>query len=89
MEEVGLEVESAGPCFAYVTMHKGERMVGVHMACRTTAPGTRLRLAPEEAVDYRWVSAAEWEEMARAGLTLWDPQDVLRVTTLAATLLSL
>ncbi len=35
MEEVGLRVLTGGPCFAYVTMHKGERTVGVHMACRS------------------------------------------------------
>jgi len=83
MEEVGLRVLTAGPCFAYVTMHKGERTVGVHMACRATGPAPSVRLEPAEAMDHRWVTAEEWVQMAHAGLTPWDPDDVVRVTTLA------
>jgi 8-oxo-dGTP pyrophosphatase MutT (NUDIX family) len=89
MEEVGLPVLTAGPCYAYVIMHKGERTVGVHMACRTTRAAPPLRLDPAEATDHRWVTADEWVEMAHAGLTPWDPGDVVRVTTLAATLLEI
>ncbi len=93
LEEVGLEVGSdlvtAGACFAYLTMHKGERTLGVHMACAARSPHPQVRLAPDEAVEHRWVTATEWEEMARAGLTPWDPADVRRVTTLASTLLDL
>lgn len=89
MEEVGLRVHTAGPCYAYVTMHKGERTVGVHMACRTTVATPAVRLDPAEAADHRWVTAEEWVEMAHAGLTPWDPDDVVRVTTLAGTLLEI
>lgn len=87
-EELDLPVQVAGPCYAYVTMHKGERMVGVTMACR--ADGDRpLRLDPAEAVDWRWVCRAEWLAMAAAGLTPWTPGDIVSATTLAATLLDL
>jgi ADP-ribose pyrophosphatase YjhB (NUDIX family) len=89
MEEVGLHVLTAGPCFAYVTMHKGERTVGVHMACRSAGAAPRLCLDPAEAADHRWVTAREWVEMAHAGLTPWDPADVVRVTTLADALLEI
>ena len=89
MEEVGLHVLTAGPCYAYVTVHKGERTVGVHMACRTQDATPPVRLDPVEATDHRWVTAEEWVEMAHAGLTPWDPDDVTRVTTLAAALLDL
>lgn len=89
MEEVGLQVLTAGPCYAYVTMHKGERTVGVHMACRTAAAAPPVCLDPAEAIDHRWVTAEEWVEMAHAGLTPWDPDDVVRVTTLAGALLEI
>jgi len=89
MEEVGLQVLTAGPCYAYVTMHKGERTVGVHMACRTAGAAPPVCLDLAEAADHRWVTAQEWVEMAHAGLTSWDPDDVVRVTTLAGTLLQI
>lgn len=89
MEEVGLRVQTAGPCYAYVTMHKGERTVGVHMACRTSDAVPSVRLDPTEAIDHRWASTEEWVAMAHAGLTPWDACDVLRVTTLAAALLEI
>lgn len=89
MEEVGLRVYTGGPCYAYVTMHKGERTVGVHMACRTADAVPAVRLEPAEAADYRWVTAEDWVEMAHAGLTPWDAGDVARVTTLAETLLQI
>jgi len=86
-EEVGLEVEVAGPCYAYLTMHKGERTLAVSMACRVAVPAPALTLAPDEAVDARWVTVGEWLEMAGAGITLWTAEDVLRATATAAVLL--
>ncbi|MHB8870580.1 MAG: NUDIX hydrolase [Thermoleophilia bacterium] len=86
-EEVGLEVLVAGPCYAYLTMHKGERTLAVSMACRVAVPVPPLTLAPDEAVDARWVLVGEWLEMAGAGLTLWAAEDIRRATATAAVLL--
>ncbi len=88
-EEVGIEVEVAGPCYAYLTMHKGERTLAVSMACSPATPGPApsFILAPEEAVEARWVTVAEWLEMAGAGMALWAEEDVRRATATAAVLL--
>ncbi|MCZ7662405.1 MAG: NUDIX hydrolase [Thermoleophilia bacterium] len=89
LEEVGLRVEVAGPCYAYVTMHKGERTVAVSMACRVAEPAPAPVLEPREALDARWVTVEEWAALASAGLTLWATADILRATTLAQTLLAI
>lgn len=91
-EEVGLQVEVAGPCYAYLTMHKGERTLAVSMACRVEGrrvedPAPSLTLATEEAVEARWVTVGEWLEMAGAGITLWTADDIRRATATAAVLL--
>lgn len=86
-EEVGLQVEVAGPCFAFLTMHKGERTLAVSMACWVAPPAPSLTLAPEEAVEARWVTVGEWLQAADAGLTLWAAEDVRRATATAAVLL--
>lgn len=88
-EEVGLQVEVAGPCYAYLTMHKGERTLVVSMACAPAAAGRApsLTLAPDEAAEARWVTAGEWLEMAGAGVTLWAAEDIRRATATAAVLL--
>lgn len=86
-EEVGLQVKVAGPCYAYLTMHKGERTLVVSMACRVEGPAPSLTLAPEEAAEARWVTAGEWLEMAGAGVALWAAEDIRRATATAAVLL--
>ncbi|MHB0981486.1 MAG: NUDIX hydrolase [Thermoleophilia bacterium] len=86
-EEVGLQVEVAGPCYAYLTMHKGERTLAVSMACRVESPAPSLTLAPEEAVEARWVTVGEWLEMAGGGVSLWAADDIRRATATAAVLL--
>jgi ADP-ribose pyrophosphatase YjhB (NUDIX family) len=80
MEETGLSVEVAGPCYAFLTMHKGERLLAVSMACRATSDPDDVRLEPDAAVGWRWASTAEWEALAIAGESSWDPRDLRRVT---------
>ncbi len=86
-EEVGLQVEVAGPCYAYLTMHKGERTLAVSMACRVEVPAPSLTLALEEVAEARWVTVGEWLEMAGAGVALWAAEDIRRATATAAILL--
>jgi 8-oxo-dGTP diphosphatase len=85
-EETGLSVQVAGPCYAYLTFHKGERLVAVSMACRAIGDTESIRLEPENAVDWRWAGTAEWEGLAAEGKTNWAPLDVARVTRLASTI---
>lgn len=87
LEEVGLQVEVAGPCYAYLTMHKGERTLAVSMACRVAVPIPSLTLAPEEVVAARWVTEEEWLGMAGARAALWAAEDIQRATATAAVLL--
>ncbi len=84
MEETGLSVEVAGPCYAYLTFHKGERLVAVSMACRVRGDSEAIQLEPETATDWRWAGASEWESLAVAGKSSWDPLDVARVTKLSS-----
>lgn len=86
MEETGLSVRVAGPCYASLTFHKGERLVAISMACRATGDSDVVRLEPENAVDCRWAGAAEWERLAAEGNSSWEPVDVARVTRLASTM---
>lgn len=88
-EEAGLPVEVAGPCYAFLTYHKGERLLAVSMACRPGRVPETLTLEPGAAVSARWASAAEWETLARAGQSSWAPKDVRRATRMAAVLLDL
>lgn len=87
-EEVGLGVIVAGPCYAYLTMHKRERTLAVTMACLVEDPSPPLLLEPTEATDARWVTVEEWLGLVSAGLTPWSARDVGRATALAAVLLS-
>ncbi len=84
MEETGLSVEVSGPCYAYLTFHKGERLLAVSMACRLTdeAEADRVRLG-EEHVAWAWRTAEEWEALAAEGKSSWTPVDVRKVTRLA------
>jgi 8-oxo-dGTP diphosphatase len=84
-EETGLSVQVAGPCYAYLTFHKGERLVAVSMACRPTGDTAAIRLEPENAVDWRWAGTAEWQSLVAEGKTSWASLDVARVTRLAST----
>jgi ADP-ribose pyrophosphatase YjhB (NUDIX family) len=85
-EETGLDVEVAGPVYAYLTVHKGERLLSVSMACRV--PDATAAVHPDgvEADGFRWITTGEWLGWARSGLTPWAPEDVLRVTAMAAAL---
>ncbi len=87
-EETGLAVVVAGPCYAYITYHKGERLVAVSMACRVDPEGRDPdSVRPEPGVDgWAWKTTGEWEELARRGLTSWSAADVRRATRLVAEL---
>ncbi|MBC7292836.1 MAG: NUDIX hydrolase [Thermoleophilia bacterium] len=85
-EETGLEVDVAGPCYAYLTVYKGERLLAVSMACRTREQAGNVRLEPGGASAYRWVSQAEWENLARRKQTTWSAPDVAKATRLALAL---
>jgi ADP-ribose pyrophosphatase YjhB (NUDIX family) len=85
-EETGLEVEVAGPVYAYLTVHKGERLLSVSMACRVASARGDVRVDHVEADDFRWITSQEWLEWAEAGRTPWEPDDVRRVTAMAAVL---
>ncbi len=86
-EELGLEVGVAGPCYAYLTMHKGERTLAVSMACRAPGPAPPLTLDPAEVLDARWVAVEEWLDMAAGGSTPWSAGDISQATMLATMLL--
>jgi 8-oxo-dGTP pyrophosphatase MutT (NUDIX family) len=84
-EETGLSVVATGPCYAYLTYHKGERLVAVSMACRIESQGRdpdSLRLEPG-VTEWGWKTQKEWEELAKSGLTSWSAQDVRRATLMA------
>ena len=85
-EETELEIEVGGPCYALLTVYKGERLLAVSMACRATGDADQLRLDPEAASDWRWVSAGEWESMADLGRSSWSVLDVRRATRMARAL---
>ena len=57
-EETGLAVEVAGPCYAYLTFYKGERLLAVSMACRPTGDPDAIRLEPDGADAWRWATGA-------------------------------
>lgn len=86
MEETGLEVDIAGPCYAYLTMHKGERLLSVSIACRVLAETENVKVDLLEADDFRWITGEQWVAWARSGLTPWDAIDVMRVTSMARAL---
>lgn len=86
MEETGLSVRVAGPCYAFLTYHKGERLVAVSMACRPVGDVSGIRLEKENASAWRWVTAAEWEALSREGRTSWRDEHVRVTTRLASTM---
>jgi 8-oxo-dGTP pyrophosphatase MutT (NUDIX family) len=85
-EETGLEVEAVGPCYAYLTPWKGERLIAVTMACRVVRWPADV-LLEEDLLGWRWATTYEWEELARRGQSWWSVADVRRVTRLATCLL--
>lgn len=85
-EETGLTVEVAGPCYSLLTMYKGERTLVVSMACRLLSDPGQVRLEPGGAVDWRWVTVEQWEELARTGRSSWSARDVRRATAMAGVL---
>ena len=85
-EETGLSVQVGGPCYAYLTFRKGERLVAVSMSCRAIGVTDVIRLEPENAVDWRWTGTAEWEGLVAEGKTSWTSLDIARVTRLASTI---
>lgn len=84
-EEVGLSVAVAGPCYAYLTFHKGERLLAVSMACLPLGDPDDIHLEAGLA-GWRWVSTREWEELAASGRSTWDERDVRRAAGTAAAL---
>ncbi len=88
-EETGYRVRVAGPCYAYLTMHKGERTLAVSMACRVPPDPGEPRLDPAEALAWRWCTPGEWLELAEAGRSVWEKADVASATALARRLLDL
>jgi 8-oxo-dGTP pyrophosphatase MutT (NUDIX family) len=85
-EETGLAIQVGGPCYALLTLYKGERLLAVSMACQPIGDSDRLTLEPEEAREWRWVSAGDWERLAADGRSSWDPEDVKRATRMATAL---
>jgi len=84
-EETGLAVEAAGPCYAYLTFHKGERLLAVTMACRLLGDPDDVSLEAG-LTDRRWMSASEWEELACSGRSTWNEHDVRRALRAAQAL---
>jgi 8-oxo-dGTP diphosphatase len=78
-EETGLAVEVAGPCYAFLTFYKGERLLAVSVACRPLGDAETIRLEPDGAEGWRWATGEEWQELAGAGRSSWDLKDVSKV----------
>jgi ADP-ribose pyrophosphatase YjhB (NUDIX family) len=85
-EEVGLDVHTLGPCYAWLTEHKGERLIAVSMACRADSWPQHIRLE-EGLVASRWATTAEWCALAAAGVSWWGADDVRKATATAGALL--
>ena len=79
-EETGLAVEVAGPCYAFLTFYKGERLLAVSMACRPAGDPDDIRLEPDGTDGWRWATGAEWEDLAVGRLTSWALKDVKKAT---------
>ena len=79
-EEAGLAIDVAGPCYAFLTFYKGERLLAVSMACRPAGDPDDIRLEPDGTDDWRWATGAEWEELAVGRLTSWALKDVKKAT---------
>jgi ADP-ribose pyrophosphatase YjhB (NUDIX family) len=86
-EEVGLDVDPLGPCYAWLTVHKGERLIAISMACRLDRWPQQVRLE-EGLVASRWATTAEWCALADAGASWWGADDVRKATATAEALLA-
>ncbi|MCL5736079.1 MAG: NUDIX hydrolase [Actinobacteria bacterium] len=86
LEETGLTVRVAGPCYAYLTFHKGERTIAISMACRVEGDPDAIRLEQDQAVEWRWFDTPGWKRLAGEGMSSWAPDDVSKVTSLASAL---
>lgn len=83
-EELGLTVETAGPCGAYVAIYKGEPLVAVTMASRFVgSEPASPKLDAAEAVDWRWATTAEWLELAARAETPWRAGDIVAAAELS------
>lgn len=85
-EETGLDVEVGGPCYAFLTFYRGERLLAVSMACRPLRDPDSVRLEGDEVAGWRWVDTSEWETMAAEGVSSWGLEDVRRATRMAIAL---
>jgi 8-oxo-dGTP diphosphatase len=85
-EETGLLVDVAGPCYVYLVMYKGERLLAVSMACRTVGDPDDITLEAGGATAWRWAGIEEWKGLAERGESSWAPGDVLRATAEARAL---
>lgn len=79
-EETGLAVRVAGPCYAYLTVYEGERLLAVSMACQVDGDPEQVRLEAGGADAWRWVTADEWTELAASGQSTWRVDDVRKAT---------
>jgi 8-oxo-dGTP pyrophosphatase MutT (NUDIX family) len=79
-EEAGLAVDVAGPCYAFLTFYKGERLLAVSMACSPAGDPDGIRLEPDGTDGWRWATGAEWEDLAVGRLTSWALKDVKKAT---------
>ncbi len=84
LEETGLTVDVAGPCYAFLTFYQGERLLAVSMACRPASDPDVVRLEPGGAVGWRWVTGQEWGSLAAAGVSSWNAGDVKKATKAVA-----
>ena len=85
-EETGLAVQVAGPCYACLTVYKGERLLAISMACRPMGDNESLKLEADGATEWRWADSEEWERLAAEGRSSWEPRDVKRATRMATIL---
>ena len=85
-EETGLPIQVGGPCYAFLTMYEGERLLAVSMACRSLGDTDHMVLEPDGASEWRWASVEEWERLAALGRSSWSGEDVRRATRMATVL---
>ena len=85
-EETGLPIQVGGPCYAFLTMYEGERLLAVSMACRPLGDTDHVLLEPDGAREWRWASVEEWARLAALGRSSWSVEDVRRATRMATVL---
>lgn len=85
-EETGLAVQVEGPCYALLTVYKGERLLAVSMVCRPMGDCDSLSLEADGASEWQWATSGEWEHLAAVGRSSWEPDDVRKATRMATML---